>query len=83
MSQKTLRLLVVIEGDDATGYSAYVPDLSGCVGAARTREEIEQLMRDSIVFHLEGMLLAGQPLPEPVSEAIVVDAPVPDLATIA
>ena len=46
-------------------WSAHVPDLPGCVAAARTREETERLIREAIEFHLEGLLLDGMPLLEP------------------
>jgi predicted RNase H-like HicB family nuclease len=49
----------------ATGYSAYVPDLPGCAAAAATLEETRQLIREAIEFHIEGMLLDGDAVPEP------------------
>jgi predicted RNase H-like HicB family nuclease len=39
------------------GYSAYVPDLPGCIAAAETREETERLIQEAIVFHREGLAL--------------------------
>ncbi len=41
----------------ANGYSAHVPELPGCIAAAETREETEQLIHEAIVFHLEGLML--------------------------
>jgi predicted RNase H-like HicB family nuclease len=49
----------------ATGYSAYVPDLPGCIGAASTLEETRQLMKEAIEFHIEGMRMHGEDVPEP------------------
>jgi predicted RNase H-like HicB family nuclease len=49
----------------ATGYSAYAPDLPGCVAAATTLEETRQLIREAIEFHIEGMRLNGDVVPEP------------------
>ena len=49
----------------ATGYSAHVPDLPGCVAAAATLEETRQLIREAIEFHIEGMRLHGDVVPEP------------------
>jgi len=46
-------------------WSAYVPDLPGCVAAGMTREETERLIQEAIEFHVEGLLLDGTPLPEP------------------
>ena len=48
-----------------TGYSAHVPDLPGCVAAAATLEETRELMREAIEFHIEGMRINGDPVPEP------------------
>ena len=59
------RYLIVIEGADGANYSAYVPDLPGCVATGATREDVEREMRDAIAFHLEGLRDAGQPIPEP------------------
>jgi predicted RNase H-like HicB family nuclease len=57
--------LIVIEGNADAGFSAYVPDLPGCVAAAETREDVEREMRDAIAFHIEGLQDAGEPVPEP------------------
>ena len=62
------RYLIIIE-DTATGFSAYSPDLPGCVATGRTRAEIEREMHDAIEFHIEGLRLAGEPVPEPHSHA--------------
>jgi predicted RNase H-like HicB family nuclease len=51
--------------ETATGYSAYVPDLPGCVAAASTLEETRQLIREAIEFHIEGMRLNGEVVPSP------------------
>ena len=58
------RYLIVIE-DTATGFSACSPDLPGCAATGHTRAEIEREMNDAIEFHLEGLRLAGEPVPEP------------------
>jgi predicted RNase H-like HicB family nuclease len=47
--------LVIYEQADDGGWSAYTPDLPGCYAAGKTKEEVEQLMREAIPFHLEGM----------------------------
>ncbi len=49
---------IVIE-KTGTGYSAYSPDLDGCVASGRTRAAVEGEMREAIAFHLEGMALVG------------------------
>ena len=62
------RYLIILEAT-ATGYSAYSPDVPGCVATGRTREEVEREMRDALEFHLEGLRLAGEPIPAPRSQA--------------
>ena len=47
----------------ATGYSAHVPALPGCVAAAATLEETRQLMREAIEFHIEGIRMHGEAFP--------------------
>jgi len=60
--------LIVIERGP-TSWGAYAPDLPGCAAVAATREEVEQMIREAIEFHIEGLRLSGQPVPEPSSEA--------------
>ncbi len=60
--------VVVFEGDDESGYSAYSPDLPGVVAAGATRQETEQLMIEAMAEHIDLLRRAGQPVPEP-SEA--------------
>lgn len=57
--------VVVLEGDDATGYSAYSPDLPGVIAAAETRAECERLTREAMAFHIEGLIEHGDPVPPP------------------
>ncbi|CAA9344794.1 MAG: hypothetical protein AVDCRST_MAG89-2806 [uncultured Gemmatimonadetes bacterium] len=49
----------------STGYSAFSPDLPGCVSTGRTREKAEANMRDAIEFHIGGLREEGFPVPEP------------------
>jgi predicted RNase H-like HicB family nuclease len=66
-----------IEVEDAgTNLAAYVLDLPGCVATGRTKEEVEQRIREAIELHLEGMVEDGLPIPEPSSqvEYVEVDA---------
>ena len=67
-----MKYLIILEPTD-TGYSAYTPDFDGCVAAGDDREETISLMQEAIAFHLEGMVAHGLPLPDPHSEAIMVD----------
>jgi predicted RNase H-like HicB family nuclease len=70
-----MRYMVVIErGENSWG--AHVPDLPGCVAVAETREEVVQLIREAIAFHIEGLKQDGLPVPLPASESdfVVVNA---------
>ncbi|MEX2161456.1 MAG: type II toxin-antitoxin system HicB family antitoxin [Anaerolineales bacterium] len=58
-----MRFLIVIEKANKN-YSAYSPDLDGCVAAATTREETLRLMREAIELHIQGMKEDGLPIPE-------------------
>jgi predicted RNase H-like HicB family nuclease len=59
------RYLIVIEGAEGGNYSAYAPDLPGCVATGTSREDVEREMHDAIAFHIEGLRETGQPIPEP------------------
>jgi predicted RNase H-like HicB family nuclease len=61
-----MRYVILLE-PTRTGFSAYVPDLPCCVAAGETREEALDLIREAIAFHLEGMGLHGEPIPQPTS----------------
>jgi predicted RNase H-like HicB family nuclease len=62
------KYLIIIE-KTGTGYSAYSPDLPGCVATGNTREETEHEMKDAIEFHIEGLRLNGDEVPAPSSLA--------------
>jgi len=66
------KYLVVIEKAES-GFSAYSPDLPGCVSTGRTREDAERNMREAIEFHLDGLRQDGQPIPEPSTSAAYVE----------
>lgn len=59
-----MQYLTIIE-KTATGYSAYSPDLLGCISTGETYEDVEQNMREAIAFHLEGLRLEGYEIPQP------------------
>ncbi len=61
-----MRYAVVIE-KSKSNYSAYVPDLPGCIATGSTIEETEDSIREAIAFHLEGMREDQQSIPEPTS----------------
>ena len=58
-----MKYLIVFEKTD-TGYSAYLPDLPGCVATGRTREEAEENIQEAIQMHIEGMKADGE-TPQP------------------
>jgi len=66
---------VIIE-PTGTGYSAYVPDLPGCVSTGLTMAEVESGIVEAITLHLQGMRTDGDPIPEPktVAEMIAIEA---------
>ena len=61
-----MRYAIVIEKAEGN-YSAYVPDLPGCVAAGATVAEVEGGIREAIAFHVEGMREDGLPVPAPSS----------------
>jgi predicted RNase H-like HicB family nuclease len=67
-----MRYAVVIEPGE-NNFSAYVPDLPGCVSTGRTLEEVKAEMRDAIAFHLEGLRKDGLPIPPPTRRADYVE----------
>jgi predicted RNase H-like HicB family nuclease len=67
-----MRYAVVIE-KAANNYSAYVPDLPGCVATGATVAEAETQIREAIEFHLEGLREDGLPIPPPSSQVEYVD----------
>lgn len=67
-----MRYAIVIENAGAN-YSAYVPDLPGCIATGATVEETEASIRDAIELHLEGMRQDGTPIPPPSSRVEYVE----------
>jgi len=69
-----MKYLIVIE-QTPTGYSAYSPDLPGCIATASTRDDVEREMRDAIAFHLEGLKAEGMTIPRPSTSSSYVEIP--------
>jgi predicted RNase H-like HicB family nuclease len=69
-----MKLLIVVEQTDS-GFSAYAPDLPGCVATAPTQEDVERTMREAISMHLESLRSDGTAPPEPTAYATVVEVP--------
>ena len=68
----SMRYAVVIEKSE-TGFGAYVPALRGCVAVAEKLSETEQLIREAVEFHVEGLRENGIPVPEPSAVAQYVE----------
>jgi len=67
-----MKVLIIVE-ETGTGYSAYAPDLPGCIATGATRAEVEKEMREAIEFHLEGMRAHGEVPPTTHAYATVVE----------
>jgi len=68
----TRKYLIILE-PTTTGFSAYSPDLDGCVAAGDDRDETISLMQEAIAFHLEGMAEEGFPVPVRLCESPYVE----------
>ena len=68
-----MRYAMIIEKGELN-YSAYLPDLPGCIATGKTVEEIRERMRKAIDMHLRGLREDGLPIPEPSSMAEYVEA---------
>ena len=68
-----MRYAIVIEKAD-NNYSAYVPDLPGCIATGETVGDVEHEIREAIRFHIEGLKEDGLPVPAPTSIAEYVEA---------
>ncbi len=62
------KYLIIIEKTQ-TGYSAYSPDVDGCIATGITQEETRQNMKEALQFHLEGLFLEGLQIPQSQSQA--------------
>ena len=69
-----MRYAIVVE-KAGNNYSAYVPDLPGCVATGSTIEETERKIREAIELHIEGMLEDGLPIPQPTSIVQYIEVP--------
>jgi predicted RNase H-like HicB family nuclease len=68
-----MKYLIIYE-KSATGWGAYAPNLSGLGAAGKTLDEVKDLIREAVEFHLEGMRQHGDPIPAPsaITEYITV-----------
>jgi predicted RNase H-like HicB family nuclease len=67
-----MRYAIVIE-KTSTGYSAFVPDLPGCIATGDSEFEVEHEMKGAIRFHIDGLMEDGLPVPKPTSIAEYVE----------
>lgn len=74
LNKRGLRMnyLIIIEKTQ-TGFSAYCPDLPGCIAAGETEGQVMALMKDALEFHLEGLKDQGFTVPEPTSKATLLE----------
>jgi len=69
-----MKYLIVVE-PTGTGFSAYSPDLPGCVARGATREDVEREMREAIEFHIDGMREDGYDVARPQAYSTYVEVP--------
>lgn len=67
-----MRYMVVIERG-GNSWGSHVPDLPGCIAVGETRDEVVQLIREAIDFHIETLRQDGRPVPSPSSESEFVE----------
>lgn len=67
-----MRYAIIVEQSEHN-FGAYVPDLPGCVAAARTKNEVVTLIREAIVLHIQALRADGQPVPMPTTAAEYVE----------
>ena len=67
-----MKYLIVVEKTE-TGFSAYSPDLLGCVATGATEEETEANMKEAIAFHVEGLKEEGFPVPQPSAKSTYIE----------
>jgi predicted RNase H-like HicB family nuclease len=71
--EQAQRYLILVEGGPPSNYSAWSPDLPGCVATGDTVEEVEREMRAAIALHLEGLAADGESIPEPSGPGVYVE----------
>ncbi|WP_446009658.1 type II toxin-antitoxin system HicB family antitoxin [Candidatus Electrothrix sp.] len=70
-----MKYLIVVE-KTSTGFSAYLPDVDGCVATGKTEEEVLINMQEALEFHFEGLQLSKQSVPKPQAYSDYVELPV-------
>ncbi|MBK6780908.1 MAG: type II toxin-antitoxin system HicB family antitoxin [Gemmatimonadetes bacterium] len=67
-----MKVLIVVERT-STGFSAFSPDIAGCMATGATREEVERSIKEAVEYHLEALRAEGQAVPAPQSYATFVE----------
>lgn len=67
-----MKYAVIIESAE-NNFSAYVPDLPGCIATGKTIGEVETSIKEAIQFHIEGLQINGDPVPPPSNQCMYVD----------
>jgi predicted RNase H-like HicB family nuclease len=67
-----MRYLVIVE-QSGSSWGAHVPDLPGCVAAAKTRSEVITLIREAVDLHLDSLKRSGDEIPKPSCESVFVE----------
>jgi predicted RNase H-like HicB family nuclease len=73
------RFLIIIE-QGSRNYSAYAPDLPGCIATGKTLDEVKENMREAIAMHIQGMVEDQEPIPTSQIMVDYLDVPVPGSA---
>jgi len=72
-AEQAEKYMILIEGGPPSNYSAWSPDLPGCVATGASIDECEAEMRDAIAFHLEGLAEDGGPIPDGSGPGVYVE----------
>jgi len=67
-----MQYMVIVEKGESS-YGAFAPDLPGCIAVAETEQEVIELIKEAIQFHLEDLQTEGRPIPQPVSKSTFID----------
>ncbi len=71
-----MKYVIVVEKAESN-YSAYAPDVLGCIATGDTVEETIQAMKEALEFHFEGMKLGGEEIPKPTAQCFSVEVEIP------
>ena len=67
-----MKYTVIVEQGEAS-YGAFVPDLPGCISVGEDREQTLSLIKDAVMFHIEGLRAKGSPVPRPKCDMVQVE----------